>query len=188
MTDIIYNNYTKKNKKLDKEATNIIRTIQRNNVQLIHISDNKAAILLSLNAIMLTILIPIAISNMDHIQENLLYVPLLILAGTSFWTVCISSFVLIPPKFQSVKKINGTHHTKNLFYFGNIYKMQPASFIEKFKRTFASKKDLQEYLAMDIYYSGKRLGHKMKWVRLAFQIFILGLSFAVTAFMISSLV
>jgi hypothetical protein len=70
MAEIISGNYTNKNKKLDKEATNIIRTIQRNNVQLIHISDNKAAILLSLNAIMLTLLIPNAISNMDLILET----------------------------------------------------------------------------------------------------------------------
>jgi hypothetical protein len=185
MTEIISSNYAKKNKKLDKEATNIIRTIQRNNVQLIHLSDNKAAILLSLNAIMLTLLIPNVISNMDLILENLLYVPLLILAGTSFCTVCISSFVLIPPKFLNTKNVNGNHHTKNPFFYGNIYKMKAAFFFEKFEQTLASKKDLQEYLAMDIYYSGNRLGYKMKWVRLAFQTFILGLSFAVAYFIIS---
>lgn len=168
MTEIISSNYTKKNKKLEKEATNIIRTIQRNNVQLIHIADNKAAILLSLNAIMLTLLIPNVISNMDFILGNLLYVPLLILAVTSFCTVCISTFVLIPSKSQNPKNVNGTHHTKSPFFFGNIYKMEPAFFFERFKQTLTSKKDLQEYLAMDIYYSGKRLGYKMKWVRLAF--------------------
>ncbi len=188
MAEITSSNYTKKLKKLDKEGTNIIRTIQRNNVQLIHIADNKAAILLSLNAIMLTLLIPNAISNMDLILENLLYVPLLILAGTSFCTVCISSFVLIPPKFQNTKNVNGNHHTKNPFFFGNIYKMESAFFFEKFEQTLASKKDLQEYLAMDIYYSGKRLGYKMKWVRLAFQTFILGLSFAVASFITSSVI
>jgi hypothetical protein len=63
--------------------------------------------------------------------------------------------------------------------------MKAAFFFEKFEQTLASKKDLQEYLAMDIYYSGNRLGYKMKWVRLAFQTFILGLSFAVAYFIIS---
>lgn len=188
MIETLTNNYKKPKEKLDKEATNIIRTIQRNNVQLIHIADNKAAILLSLNAIMLTLLIPNAISNMDFILGNLLNVPLLILAGTSFCTVCISTFVLIPSKFQNPKNINGTHHTKSPFFFGNIYKMEPAFFFERFKQTLASKKDLQEYLAMDIYYSGKRLGYKMKWVRLAFQTFILGLSFSVASFLISSVI
>jgi hypothetical protein len=140
MTEIISSNCPKTNKKLDKEATNIIRTIQRNNVQLILISDNKAAILLSLNAIMLTLLIPNAMSNMDLILENLLYVPLLILAGTSFCTVCISSFVLIPPKFHNMKNINGNHHTKNPFFFGNIYKMDSVFFSKNSNKLWLRKR------------------------------------------------
>ena len=58
MNEITTNNYTKTKEKLDKESVNIVRTLQRNNVQLIHIADNKAAVLLSLNAIMLTLLVP----------------------------------------------------------------------------------------------------------------------------------
>ncbi|MEZ4957629.1 MAG: hypothetical protein R2825_28985 [Saprospiraceae bacterium] len=45
---------TNKKDKLTKETINIMRTTQRNNVELTHIADNKANVLLSLNAIMLT--------------------------------------------------------------------------------------------------------------------------------------
>ena len=181
MTEIITNNYKVKSEKLDKESINIIRTLQRNNVQLIHVADNKAAVLLSLNAIMLTLLIPNLISNLDFILENLLYVPVIILAGTSLCTVGISSFVLMPPKFKNPKNVNGDHHTKNPFFFGNISKMESTLFFEKLKNTLKNKKDLQELLTQDLFYSAKRLGFKMKWVRLAFYAFLFGLFFAASA-------
>ena len=181
MNEITTNNYTKTKEKLDKESVNIVRTLQRNNVQLIHIADNKAAVLLSLNAIMLTLLVPNVISNLDFILENLLYAPVIILAATSISTIVVSSVVLMPPKFKNSKNVNAFHHTKNPFFFGNIFRMEFDLFFEKFNKTLDYKKDLQEFLVQDLYYSGKRLGHKMRWIRLAFYIFLIGLSLAASA-------
>ena len=172
------------NKKLDKESINIIRTIQRNNVQLIHIVDNKAAVLLSLNAIILTILIPNVISNLGFIINNLLYIPVIIFSATSFCTVCISSFVLIPSRIKNPTNVNEDHHTQNPFFFGNILKMEFSLFSVKLNKSLEHKKSLQGFLAQDLYYSGKRLAYKMRWVRLAFYIFIIGISLAVGAVMI----
>ena len=56
--------------KLSKETVNIIRTTQRNNIELTHIADNKANVLLSLNAIMITFLIPLILSNVNIILEK----------------------------------------------------------------------------------------------------------------------
>ncbi len=174
--------------KLDKESINIVRTLQRNNVQLIHVADNKAAILLSLNAIMLTLLIPNVISNLDFILENLLYVPVLILAGTSLCTVCISAFILMPTKFKHPPHMNEHHHTKNPFYFGNIFNMEYDLFFEKLNLTLKYKKDLQEFLAQDLFYSGHRLGFKMKGIRLAFFTFIIGISLASVTTLIAGII
>ena len=55
---------------LDKNSINIIRTMQRNNIDLKHIADNKANILLSLNALMITVLIPIILSNLEIIIDE----------------------------------------------------------------------------------------------------------------------
>lgn len=188
MTGIITKNYKKTGEKLDKESINIIRTIQRNNVQLIHIADNKAAVLLSLNAIILTLLIPNVISNLEFILENLLYVPVLIFAATSLCTVCISSIVLLPSKFKNPKDVKEDHHTQNPFFFGNILKMEFNLFFEKLKKSLGHKKSLQEFLAQDLYYSGKRLAYKMKWIRLALYIFLIGISLAVGVVLIALII
>ena len=85
-----------KSKKLPKEALNIIRTTLRNNIELTNIADNKANVLLSLNALMITLLLPLIIPNLALIKELHLYVPLFFLIhhllhhyfsfGTSFKT------------------------------------------------------------------------------------------------------
>ena len=179
MNEVAISDFAKTKEKLDKESINIIRTLQRNNVQLIHIADNKAAVLLSLNAIILTLLIPNVISNLDFILQNLLYVPVIIFTTTSLCTVCISSFVLIPSKFKNPKYAHEDHHTQNPFFFGNILKMEFDLFFGKLKKSLGNKQSLQEFLAQDLYYSGKRLAYKMRWVRMAFYIFIIGISLAV---------
>lgn len=179
MNKVATSDFAKTKEKLDRESINIIRTLQRNNVQLIHIADNKASVLLSLNAIILTLLIPNVISNLDFILQNLLYVPVVIFTATSLCTVCISSFVLIPSKFKNPKYVKEDHHTQNPFFFGNILKMEFNLFFGKLNKSLGNKKSLQEFLAQDLYYSGKRLAYKMRWVRLAFYIFLIGISLAV---------
>ncbi len=67
----------KPKKKLSKDIINIIRTTQRNNIELTHIADNKANVLLSLNALMVTFLLPLVVANSAVILERLLYIPLI---------------------------------------------------------------------------------------------------------------
>ena len=63
--------------KLSKKALNIIRTTSRNNVELVNIADNKANILLSINGIMFTALIPMLFSYQEIIVSEHLYICLL---------------------------------------------------------------------------------------------------------------
>ena len=178
MAEIITQDNIETKEKFDKESINIIRTLQRNNVQLIHIADNKAAVLLSLNAIMLTLLIPNVISNLNFILDYLLYFPVIILAITSLFTVCISSFVLMPSRLKNHSNASGGESIKNQFYSGNISRMESSLFYEQLKITLKQKNNLQAFLAEDLYYSGKRLGSKMKWIRFGFYTFLIGLTLA----------
>ena len=51
------NKEIKKSKKLSRNVLNMIRTTMRNNIELTHIADNKANIMISVNSIILSILI-----------------------------------------------------------------------------------------------------------------------------------
>jgi hypothetical protein len=164
-----------KGAKLPKETINIIRTTQRNNIELTHIADNKAHVLLSLNAIMVTFLIPLILPNIDIIFEKFLYFPIIILSTTCFTTIYISAIVLKPSKFDNFRDNYDPHRNFSPFFFGNFYKMEPEEFYTYMEETLSNRAMVKQHLAQDLFYVGKRLGFKMTWVRRAFNIFLVGL-------------
>ena len=171
----------KKKEGFGKETINVIRTTQRNNVELTHLADNKANVLLSLNAIMLTFLIPNVVSHTDFIVERHLLIPLVILSLTCFSTIYISTMVLKPSRFDKPRYFKGGYKNHSPLFFGNIYKMAPDEFFEKLDKTFSGKSNIMENLSQDLFYSGKRLGYKMTWIRRAFDIFLIGLFLSIVA-------
>ncbi len=166
----------KKQDKLTKETINIIRTTQRNNIGLTHIADNKANVLLSLNAIMITFLIPSVVANLDYIMENYLYIPLAILTITCLSTIYISTIVLKPARFDNLRDDNDRVGKNSPFFFGNFYKMAPDEFYEYMDETLEQRENVKKHLSQDLYYIGRRLGHKMTWIRRAFNIFLAGIA------------
>jgi len=161
--------------KLTKQTVNIIRTTQRNNIELTAIADGKANVLLSLNAIMLTFLIPSIGANMEEIIQEHLYIPLSILAITCFVTIYISTLVLRPSKFEDfIEGLDPEMHFSP-FFFGNFYDMEPEEFFRYLKESASNTELVRSHLAQDLYYVGKRLGKKMTWIRQAFDIFLIGI-------------
>jgi len=168
-------------KSLSKQTVNIVRTVQRNNIELTAIADGKANVLLSINAIMITFLIPAIAASMDVIIEEYLYIPLSILAITCFITIYISVLVLRPSNFDKFIEELNPEMKFSPFFFGNFYNMKPDEFF-KYLRESASEADLvKAHLAQDLYYVGKRLGKKMTWVRQAFDIFLIGIFLTLTS-------
>lgn len=165
----------KKKEGLSKETINIVRTTQRNNIELTHIADNKANVLLSLNAIMLTFLIPSVVANTEYIIEKMLYVPLVILACTCFATIYISTVVLKPSSFDKFRDENSLNGNFSPFFFGNYYKMESEEFFRYMQEALSKKENIKLHLAQDMYYVGRRLGYKMLWIRRAFSLFLWGI-------------
>ncbi len=162
-------------KTLTKQTVNIMRTVQRNNIDLTAIADGKANVLLSLNAIMLTFLIPAIAASMDVIIQEHLYIPLTILAVTCFVTIYISVLVLRPSNFENFIEDLNPEMKFSPFFFGNFYKMEPDEFFKYLKESASETELVKAHLAQDLYYVGKRLGKKMRWVRQAFDIFLMGI-------------
>ncbi|MEO0873553.1 MAG: hypothetical protein AAFY48_03015, partial [Bacteroidota bacterium] len=86
---------------LSKETINILRTTMRNNIELTAIADNKANVLLSLNAVLIAFVVPLAISNLEVLVSYTLYIPLVLLAITCFATIYLSTLVLSPFRFDT---------------------------------------------------------------------------------------
>ena len=169
-------NKKKKNKTgLNKETINIIRTTQRNNIDLTQLADNKANVLLSLNAIMITFLIPLILPNIDVVIEKNLFLPLVIFAITCFATILISAIVLKPSTFDRFRDNAATGGRPSPFFFGNFYKMTRNEFFDYMKEALVENETVRTHFAEDLFFVGRRLAFKMTWIRRAFNIFLVGL-------------
>lgn len=165
----------KKKDSISKKMINIIRTTQRNNIDLTAIADNKANVLLSLNALIVAALVPIVIANVDIVFEKMLIFPLLVLALTNFVTIFMAAEVLKPSNFDKMRSKKDEEIKSSPFFFGNFYQMEPEEYYEYIKDSLSSNKDLKAHLAQDLFYIGKRLGQKMSIVRKAYNTFIIGI-------------
>ena len=156
-------------------AVNIIRTTLRNNMELTGIADNKANVLLSLNTIMLTIVMPLAWPHREWIIDHYLHIPLIIILITCLITIYYAAKVLQPSNLNQQRAAV----FPSPFFFGNFYKMESQRYYEYLQSGVSSPNQMSAHLAQDLYFLGKRLGRKMSWVRLAFQIFMTGMFLSV---------
>lgn len=165
----------KKKRKISKDVLNIIRTTMRNNIELTHIADNKANVLLSLNALMLTFLIPLVIPYAEIVKDLNLVYPLAILVMTSLIVIYLSTLVLKPSDFDSKQKEIDKGKYVSPFFFGNFYKLSRSQFGEYVDSAISDNEKMSRYITDDLHYIGSRLGYKLSTIRLAFNVFIVGL-------------
>ncbi len=165
----------KKDKGYSKNTISILRTTLRNNIELTNIADNKANVLLSLNALMLTFIVPLMIPNQDLIMEEGLFIPLGILILTCLATISISVFVLRPSKLGGQKIQINEKNQISPFFFGNFERMSKDDYLDYSNSVLEDEGKVKTFLSNDFYHIGARLSEKMRWIRLAFNIFIFGL-------------
>jgi len=171
-------------KKADRGVETMFRVTLRNHNNLSQIADNKANIMLSINAIMLSIIVSTLVPT-AHATPNLL-VPTIILIS-----VCMVSIILailsIRPKITSVKYSDEAFKNKkyNILFFGNFYQLP----IEKFEwgiRYLMEDEDLlYSSLSKDLYYLGLVLAKKYKHLNVCYNVFMVGLLIAAASFIIS---
>ncbi|MEM9888084.1 MAG: Pycsar system effector family protein [Bacteroidota bacterium] len=167
---------TKEKKGLASKTINIIRTTQRNNIELTAIADNKANVLLTLNALILTAIIPYVLRNSDLILGTYYYIPIMIATVTCFLTIYQATLVLTPYDFDK-KRIGANPDSKpSPFFFGNFYKMRSVEYYDYLEEGLKNPDLVKAHLAQDLFYIGRRLGIKMARIRTAFTIFLIGLS------------
>jgi hypothetical protein len=166
---------------LDKNILNIIRTSMRNNMDLTSIADNKANVLLSLNAIMLTFLVPFVLPNYELIMDFKLGVPILILVLTSLITLSLAVLVLIPRGITHSNTRFKAPIKGSPFFFGSFQNLTKDEYLTYLDESIVDKHAISQFVKEDLYYVGMVLSRKMKLIRLAFRIFIFGFLISIVA-------
>ncbi|MFT7589985.1 MAG: putative metal-dependent HD superfamily phosphohydrolase [Limisphaerales bacterium] len=170
----------------DRGIETMFRTASRTHINLSAIADNKANIMLSVNAVIISVLISGLGTKLD--TNPLLLFPTIILL-----LVCIISIVFATLSTRP-KITEGKFSTKdiedkktNLLFFGNFYNMDLKEFEWGMKEMMQDKNFLYGSLTRDLYYLGKVLAKKYRFLRYTYTIFMYGLILSVIAFAITFL-
>ena len=166
-----------------KSAQTQFKTALRNHIDLSSIADNKANIMLSVNALIITFALPL-LGRL--IADN----KLLLLPTIMLLSVCIVSMVFatlatrpIPMKgYSSMESILAKK--SNLFFFGNYYRMTFDEYEQGMNATVADDDILDTTIMRDLFFLGKTLGFKYAYLRKCYTIFMYGIITTVVAFVI----
>ena len=176
----------KKEKKPGRGVETMFRVTHRNHMKLSDIADTKANILLSVNAIILSIALSSLFPKLDKPDNYYLIYPTLIFLLITVVTMIFSILSTRP-------KVTTGNYTKediknkkvNLLFFGNFNKIPLNDFQDGMLAMMEDEDYLYKSLTNDLYYLGKVLDKKYKLLRIAYSIFMYGIIISVIAFVIS---
>lgn len=179
----------KKLEKLESPERGIetmFRITLNNHTKLSQIADSKANILLSVNAIIISIALSTLIPKIDAPRNAHLVIPSFVMI--MFSVACIILAIMSTrPKVSS-----GTFTRKeieekkvNLLFFGNFYKMPLEEYLWAMKEMMSDRQYLYDTMIKDLYYLGIVLNRKYKLLRLTYTVFTVGIIASVIAFVVA---
>lgn len=164
-----------------RSAQLIFKTTLRNQIDLTNIADNKANIMLSINAIIITISLPLLATNM---RSNVyMIIPASVLLTTCVVTIITATLVTRPIKMNGITDLkNIKQGNTNLFFFGNFYKMNYKDYVQGLREVISKDEYIDQSMFKDLYNLGKTLGSKYRQLRTCYTIFMTGVIASVLAF------
>ena len=151
------------------------RTNYRNHINLSAIADNKANIMISVNAILLSVLI--SLMTYKNIAETK---PMILMAVLIFFVTGLTSLVFAVlsarPKVTSFagKMKDKNTMLKNIVFFGNFVHLDIDQYEEAMDQIFRNGDLMYGNMVRDLYYLGKVLDKKYRYLTTSYNIFMVG--------------
>ena len=169
-----------------KGIQTMLRLTSENHLKLSDMADHKANILISVNAIIISVILGVLMRKLE--EEPALTIPTIIFLLVSVTTIVISILATRP-------KVTGGTFTEqdvidkktNLLFFGNFYKAPLEQYDTAMRRMMKDPDYLYGSLIKDIYMLSVVLGRKYKLIRLAYYIFMVGIVISVISFAVAAL-
>lgn len=170
----------------EKGIETMFRTAIKNHMELSAMADNKANIMLSINALILSIIISSLFSKFDKHPE-------LIIPSVFMLLVCLVTIVLATlstkPKVTTGKfsAESVMKRKANLLFFGNFHQMKLDDYEWGMKEIMKDKEYLYSSLIRDLYFLGVVLAKKYNYLRICYTVFMYGMIASVIVFGVSML-
>lgn len=170
-----------------RSAQMMFKTALRNHLDLSNLADNKANIMLSVNALIITIMVTGGATVIKN--NNFIWPALGVLLAT-----CMVSMIFATLATRPIKMTGYTDEEKiragesNLFFFGNFYKMNYKEYQAGMQQVITDNARLESSIMRDLYFLGRSLGNKYRRLRVCYTVFMIGVITTVIVFLISLLI
>lgn len=173
----------KKEEKSDRSVDTLFRVTLNNHTRLSDIADSKANILLSVNAIIISVCLSVLVPKLDTPKNTHLIIPTFLLLISSVLTII---FAILSTK-PNVSKTRFTQQDVadrkvNLLFFGNFEQMLFDDFQTSMKDLLKDRDYIYDSMIKDLYFLGKVLDRKYKLLSTTYKIFMAGIIISVLSF------
>jgi predicted metal-dependent HD superfamily phosphohydrolase len=167
----------------EKGIETAFRVALKNHMKLSDIADAKANILLSVNAIIISVALSTLIPKLDNPSNAHLIWPAISLIGFSVVAIIFSIFSTRPKVTKGTFTREDIKNRKvNLLFFGNFHSVTLEDFKHGMHEMMEDKDYLYDSLISDLYFLGKVLHKKYNLLRITYNIFLVGLLISITVF------
>ena len=164
----------------------LFRLTARNQINLNSIADNKSNILISVNAIIISIIITMLVGNLGDVSNNIF--PVII-----FLVICLVTIVLAilstrpNVKWGDYTQDDLQQNKVDLTFFGNFINMEYDDYLDSVKSMIKNDEHLYSTMIKNQYSLGKILAKKFRLIKIAYNVFMVGIIITVVAFLITFL-
>jgi Family of unknown function (DUF5706) len=162
------------------------RTTYRTHINLSGMADSKANIMLSINAIVMSVAMPQLLPRVEEYPQIMIPAVLLLF-------VCITAMTLATlstrPKITEGKVTREAIESRkaNLLFFGNFYNMKLEEYHWGMMEMIKDREFLYTSMTRDLFYLGVVLAKKYKYLTYCYNVFMYGMIGVVLAFMVAFL-
>ncbi|QBJ87932.1 HD domain-containing protein [Chryseobacterium gleum] len=178
------NSEGKKDKeKSDRSVDTLFRVTLNNHTRLSDIADSKANILLSVNAIIISVCLSVLVPKLDAPKNSHLILPSFILLLSSVLTIIFAILSTKPNVTKTTFTSQDIVNRKvNLLFFGNFQQMLFDDYHNAMKELIKDRDYIYDSMVKDLYYLGKVLNRKYKLLSITYKIFMAGIIISVLSF------
>lgn len=178
---------SRKNMYYPRGVETMFRITARNQINLNSIADHKSNILISVNAIIISIIITMLTGKIGNISGNI--IPILVFLVICLITIIIAIMSTRPNIVtEKFSKEDIIEKNVDLIFFGNFIKLSFDEYREALKDLMDDDDRLYTTMIKNQYTLGKILAKKFRLVKIAYNIFMVGIIITVIVFLVNLII
>ncbi|MEQ8524366.1 Pycsar system effector family protein [Gracilimonas sp.] len=164
-------------------VSDMFRTSYRTHIELSAIADNKSNIMISINGIIISIIIASISPKID--SNPWLLIPTSILLVTCMIALVYSVLAARPRVSKEDVTLEDVRSNRsNILFFGNFNKLNREDYVTGMEELMTNSERLYDTMARDLYGLGSVLSEKYRLIRIAYNVFMVGLVLSVSSFIL----